>query len=76
MTLVGAELGKKVGYNIRFDNKASANTRLVYMTDGMPQAKLMGDNLLSEFRCIIVDEAHERSTNTDLIMASLRDIVL
>ncbi|KAI0552973.1 hypothetical protein F4679DRAFT_591194 [Xylaria curta] len=70
------EIGKQVGYNIRFENNTCKDTRLVYMTDGALQAQMVQDNIPSEYKCIIVDEAYERSINTDLIMANLREIVL
>ncbi|RSM09141.1 hypothetical protein CEP52_004230 [Fusarium oligoseptatum] len=55
-------LGQEVGYHVRFDSKMSDKTRLVYMTDGM----------LPVLNGFIVDEAHERTTTTDILMALIK----
>ncbi|RTE72017.1 hypothetical protein BHE90_013572 [Fusarium euwallaceae] len=65
-------LGEEVGYRIRFGAKMSKKTRLVYMTDGMLLSLAKGDLLFSEYSCVIVDEAHERTMATDILMALLK----
>ncbi|GMM50862.1 DEAH-box ATP-dependent RNA helicase [Starmerella bacillaris] len=65
-------LGQQVGYNIRFDDKTSASTRLRYMTDGMLLREAMSDPDMSRYNCIILDEAHERTLATDILMCLLK----
>lgn len=67
-------LGTSVGYSVRFDERFSSETRIKYMTDGMIVRELMSDPLLSKYSVVIVDEAHERSLRTDLLIANLKTI--
>lgn len=64
-------LGGVVGYRIRFDDKSSSNTQIRVMTDGVLLAELHRSPNLHEYDCIIVDEAHERSLNIDLLLGLL-----
>ncbi|KAF2185299.1 P-loop containing nucleoside triphosphate hydrolase protein [Zopfia rhizophila CBS 207.26] len=70
------ELGDEVGYSIRFEDKTSPKTMLKYMTDGMLLREAMHDNNLTRYSTIILDEAHERTLATDILMALLKDLVL
>ncbi|ODQ54452.1 P-loop containing nucleoside triphosphate hydrolase protein [Saitoella complicata NRRL Y-17804] len=69
---VAAELGKsgedKVAYQIRFDATVKATTALKFMTDGVLLRELASDFLLQKYSVIIIDEAHERSINTDILI--------
>ncbi|KAF8817173.1 P-loop containing nucleoside triphosphate hydrolase protein [Phlegmacium glaucopus] len=67
-------VGDLVGYAVRFDEKSSHKTRIKYLTDGMIVRELMSDPLLSKYSVVIVDEAHERTLRTDLLIASLKTI--
>ncbi|KDQ06599.1 hypothetical protein BOTBODRAFT_49315 [Botryobasidium botryosum FD-172 SS1] len=69
-----APLGTLVGYSVRFDEKASENTKVKYMTDGMIVRELLNDPLLERYSVIVVDEAHERTLRTDMLLASLKSI--
>lgn len=69
------ELGQEVGYSIRFEEKTSPNTILKYMTDGMLLREAMTDNTLSRYSVLILDEAHERTLATDILMGLLKEIV-
>jgi ATP-dependent helicase HrpA len=62
------ELGREVGYKIRFSDKTSAGTYVKFMTDGILLAELQGDPMLRAYDTIIIDEAHERSLNIDLLL--------
>lgn len=73
-TEVGCRLGKEVGYSIRFEDKTSPETVLKYMTDGMLLRELLSDPMLSKYSVVILDEAHERTVNTDILMAALKDL--
>ncbi|POS72501.1 pre-mRNA-splicing factor ATP-dependent RNA helicase prp43 [Diaporthe helianthi] len=67
------ELGEEVGFKVRFNNKTVPHkTRLQYMTDGMLLQEIQTDPVLSKYGCIIIDEAHERSISTDLLLPLLR----
>lgn len=69
------DLGDQVGYNVRFDNKTNENTILKYMTDGMLLREAMEDHLLSRYSVIILDEAHERTLATDILMGLLKTLI-
>lgn len=69
------ELGKEVGYAIRFEDVTSDKTYIKYMTDGILLRESLGESDLDRYSCIIMDEAHERSLNTDVLFGLLRDIV-
>jgi ATP-dependent RNA helicase DHX33 len=71
---VGCILGGLVGYTVRFDDKSSPTTRLKYMTDGALLAEMLGDRDLDRYDIIILDEAHERSLRTDMLMGFLKDV--
>ncbi|XP_010460316.1 PREDICTED: pre-mRNA-splicing factor ATP-dependent RNA helicase DEAH10 [Camelina sativa] len=68
------QLGQKVGYSIRFDDTTSNVTRLKYMTDGLLLREALLDPHLSRYSVIIVDEAHDRSVHTDVLLALLKKI--
>ncbi len=67
-------LGDYVGYQVRFDEKRSAATRIKFMTDGILLAETQGDPSLKNYDAIILDEAHERSLNIDFLLGYLRDL--
>ncbi|KAL1894820.1 DEAH-box ATP-dependent RNA helicase prp43 [Ceratocystis pirilliformis] len=67
-------LGEEVGYSIRFEDKTCQSTVLKYMTDGMLLREAMHDPDMSRYCCIILDEAHERTLSTDILMALLKQI--
>lgn len=69
-------LGEEVGYSIRFEDKTSPKTILKYMTDGMLLREAMNDHNLSRYSTIILDEAHERTLATDVLMGLLKEVVL
>ncbi|KAK1915748.1 DEAH-box ATP-dependent RNA helicase prp43 [Pyrenophora teres f. teres] len=70
------ELGEEVGYSIRFEDKTGPNTILKYMTDGMLLREAMNDHNLTRYSTIILDEAHERTLATDILMGLLKEVVL
>ncbi|KAI9092070.1 hypothetical protein K1719_028005 [Acacia pycnantha] len=70
----GVELGQKVGYSIRFDDATSSSTRIKYMTDGLLLREALLDPFLSKYSVIIVDEAHERTVHTDVLMGLLKNV--
>lgn len=70
----GVALGQKVGYSIRFDDMTSASTRIKYMTDGLLLREALLDPRLSKYSVIIVDEAHERTVHTDVLLGLLKSV--
>ncbi|AQK98409.1 ATP-dependent RNA helicase DHX8 [Zea mays] len=67
-------IGKKVGYSIRFDDSTSNATRIKYMTDGLLLREALLDPLLSKYSVIVVDEAHERTVHTDVLLGLLKKV--
>uniref|UniRef100_A0A914YZZ2 RNA helicase n=1 Tax=Panagrolaimus superbus TaxID=310955 RepID=A0A914YZZ2_9BILA len=65
-------LGTKVGFVVRFGGVTSDETMIQYMTDGILLREMSSDPLLLRYSVVMVDEAHERSVNTDLLLALLR----
>ncbi|SCU83029.1 LAMI_0C01750g1_1 [Lachancea mirantina] len=73
---MGVMLGKEVGYSIRFEDKTTPGTTfLKYMTDGMLLREFMIDPELTNYACIMIDEAHERTLATDILLGLLKDIL-
>lgn len=71
---MGCQLGKEVGYSIRFEDLTSASTRIKFLTDGLLLREALVDPLLSRYSVIMVDEAHERSLSTDILLGVLKKI--
>lgn len=66
------KIGDEVGYRIRFENVTSPKTILKYMTGGSLLREAMIDHNLERYDTIILDEVHERTLATDVLMAHLR----
>ena len=72
---MGVVCGREVGYRVRFDDCSDSDvTQILFMTDGMLLRELMDDPLLTSYSVVMVDEAHERNTSTDLLLALLRKL--
>lgn len=67
--------GGEVGYEVRFTNCTSAETRIKYVTDGCLLRECVRDPLLRHYSVIVLDEAHERSINTDVLFGLLKTVV-
>lgn len=77
-TRVGQELSlppSRVSYQIRYNATISSTTSIKFMTDGVLLRELANDFLLNKYSVIIVDEAHERSVNTDVLIGTLSRVV-
>ena len=72
---MGVKCGHEVGYSIRFEENVSPMTKIIYMTDGIFLRYLLSDNLLNEFSVIMIDEAHERSIQTDIIFGIIKKLI-
>lgn len=70
----GWTLGKEVGYQVRFENKSSRDTRLLFLTEALLMRKLLRDPDLKEVGCVVLDEFHERSLHVDLALGALKEL--
>ncbi|KAI4920458.1 DEAH-box RNA helicase prp16 [Alternaria conjuncta] len=69
------KLGGQVGYAIRFEDCTSKETKIKYMTDGVLLRESLVEPDLDKYSCIIMDEAHERALNTDVLMGLLKKVL-
>ncbi|KAI9022572.1 P-loop containing nucleoside triphosphate hydrolase protein [Hyaloraphidium curvatum] len=72
---MNCKLGSKVGYSIRFEDCTSKETIIKYMTDGVLLRESLTSKDLDQYSAIIMDEAHERSLNTDVLMGLIKLVV-
>jgi ATP-dependent helicase HrpA len=68
-------VGRSVGFRVRFADQVSDATRVVLMTDGLLLAELTSDPMLRRYDTVIVDEAHERTLNVDLLLGVLKRLL-
>lgn len=71
--LIGDQVGKTVGYRVRFDNKVSESTKIEVLTEGILTRMIHADNSLEEVGLVIFDEFHERSIHADVALALCRE---
>uniref|UniRef100_A0A803QHH0 RNA helicase n=1 Tax=Cannabis sativa TaxID=3483 RepID=A0A803QHH0_CANSA len=72
---MGVKLGEEVGYTIRFEDfTKNGVTMIKFLTDGVLLREMMDDPLLTKYSVIMVDEAHERSISTDILLGLLKKI--
>ncbi len=70
-----SELGRHVGYKIRFTDRTSPQSYIKLMTDGILLAETQGDPQLAQYDTLIIDEAHERSLNIDFLLGYLKQLL-
>ncbi len=70
----GWRLGNEVGYQVRFENRSNANTRLLFLTEALLLKKLAQDPELSRVGIVVLDEFHERSVHSDLAIGALKEL--
>jgi len=68
----GWTIGEEIGWQIRFERRFGARTRLLVATEGILTARLQADPLLGDFQVVILDEFHERSIHADLALALVK----
>ena len=72
---LGGEVGQLVGYKVRFHDRAHPQTPIKLMTDGILLAEIQHDRALLEYDTLIIDEAHERSLNIDILLGYLKELL-
>ncbi|XP_030469626.1 ATP-dependent RNA helicase DEAH13 isoform X1 [Syzygium oleosum] len=72
---LGLHLGKEVGFQVRYDKRIGDRCAIKFMTDGILLREVQNDFLLKRYSIIVLDEAHERSLNTDILIGMLSRIV-
>jgi ATP-dependent helicase HrpB len=73
-TQLGEAVGKTVGYQVRLERKASKDTRLEVVTEGILTRRLQADPTLEGVGLVIFDEFHERSLHADTALALIREV--
>lgn len=68
----GCKVGDEVGYTIRFEDCSNEKTKIQYMTDGILIRECTYDRMLNKYAAIILDESHERTIDTDVLLAVLK----
>lgn len=71
---MGVRLGQAVGYSVRFEDATSPQTILKYMTDGMLLREILTEPDLGAYSVLIIDEAHERTLHTDILLVLVKHI--
>ncbi|KAJ1718967.1 hypothetical protein LPJ53_006182, partial [Coemansia erecta] len=71
---MGVPVGDTVGYAIRFEDCTGARTKIKYMTEGVLLRETLTHGDLAPYAAVIMDEAHERTLNTDVLLGLLRRI--
>lgn len=67
------QVGDTVGYTVRFEDKTSKNTKIKFITDGFLLREALTDRMLKQYNVIILDEAHERTINTDVLFGIVKE---
>lgn len=70
----GWQVGEEIGYQVRFANKTSTKTRLIFMTEALLARQMIADPELSGVDLVILDEFHERSMHVDLAIGLLKEL--
>ena len=71
----GTTVGGAIGYKVRFNDRTGPNCRIKLMTDGILLKELESDRKLRRYDTLIIDEAHERSLNIDLLLGVLKQLL-
>jgi HrpA-like RNA helicase len=69
---VGCIPGTVVGHRVRFDDHTTDSTKVMYVTDGMLLREATSDPLLTKYGVVVLDEAHERSLQTDILFGVVK----
>lgn len=66
------QVGAEVGYSFRHENVSGLRTLVLYTTDGHLLQEMKSDGDLQQYSCIIIDEAHERTVASDMLLAMVK----
>ena len=72
----GCRMGEEVGYTIRFEDCTNEDTKIKYMTEGMLLRECLIDPDLTQYSVIMLDEAHERTVQTDVLFGLMKKAIL
>ncbi|KAJ1506208.1 DEAH-box ATP-dependent RNA helicase prp22, partial [Coelomomyces lativittatus] len=72
---LNSDIGDTVGYSIRFENVTTSKTKLAYVTDGILLRELLDDPKLFRYDIVMIDEAHERTVGTDVLLGLLKKCI-
>lgn len=72
---MNTKIGGLVGYSVRFDDCTSRNTKLKYVTDGILLREIIQTGDLKKYDCFIIDEAHERTINIDILLGFCKMLI-
>ncbi|XP_060665996.1 ATP-dependent RNA helicase DHX33 [Drosophila nasuta] len=70
---LSCNVGDTVGYTVRFEDTTTERTRIRYLTDGILLREAIGDRLLRRYSAIMLDEAHERTVNADVLFGIVKE---
>ncbi len=73
-SMLNDDVGKKIGYRIRFENRTSEQTQIEVLTEGILTRMIHSDNALEGVGMVIFDEFHERSLHADVALALCREV--
>ena len=69
-----SRIGQRIGYQVRFDSQVSRATQLIVATEGVLLRRLQDDAAISDTNIVLLDEFHERSLDSDLLLGMLRRV--
>lgn len=72
--ILGEPVGRTVGYKVRFESRVSCETQVEVVTEGVFLRMLAADSMLEGVGAVVFDEFHERSLNSDLALALVRQL--
>ncbi|XP_055853657.1 ATP-dependent RNA helicase DHX33 [Episyrphus balteatus] len=70
---LNTKLGETVGFTVRFEDCTSSSTKIKFVTDGSLLREALSDRLLKNYSVIMLDEAHERTINTDVLFGIVKE---
>lgn len=70
----GCKIGERVGYQVRFDSQVSRDTQLIVATEGVLLRRLQDDASIEDTNVVLLDEFHERTLDSDLLLGMLRRV--
>ncbi|KAH8418817.1 hypothetical protein KR222_008383 [Zaprionus bogoriensis] len=73
---LASSVGDVVSYTVRFEDTTTERTRIRYLTDGILLREAIGDRLLRRYAAIMLDEAHERTVNADVLFGIVKEAQL